>query len=307
MVKNKFVCIVFNICLFFVLCLIVELLSYYKYSNDVSSILNEYKRVNKNLKLGYFHPIKFDINRCFKNFSEHKTTEEKMKEGSIIVFGSSYASGTGLSEKATFDYKLHNKTNRTVYRRAIPGGGPQYIYYMLKSGIIKNEIDDAKYIFYVYDPEHILMLEKFQMSVVYPFVNLRYELKDNSLKEITPFLYQIYPLFFVKNVQHFLEKQVVIKNKEKIYYKFNFLIKEIAKILKETYPSSKFIILEFPAHKNSYFSWDNIVLQEFPQNQIDYLENIGCTVINLNKLIKDNLDEQIYSRFKPCKISFSPS
>ena len=52
---------------------------------------------------------------------------------------------------------------------------------MFQSGLLENEAPNVKYVVFVYNPEHIFMLDSFQLSPVYPVVNLHYKVKDGEL------------------------------------------------------------------------------------------------------------------------------
>lgn len=291
--NKKIFIILINILLLAVVAGLIELFSYIKYENDIKYILDEYRSVDKGLKLEYLVPLRFDIEIFRKWFKDRAGDTEKQ---GILLLGSSYVAGTRLPDKQTFDYKLNKATKRPVYRRATPGGGPQYAYYMFQSGLLKKEIPNIKYVVYVYNPEHIFMLDSFQVSPVYPVINLRYNVENGELVQTESVFYNFYSLYSFRNIQNLIEKisfEKMIKDK-KIYDKFNIIIKAIVKSSKDLYPDSEFIFLVYPAHKSTFPRYANSQDFVLPEAEIAYLKNLGCKVLDLNTLVGNDLDLPVY-------------
>lgn len=291
--KKKVFIVLTNILLLVVAAGLIEFFSYLKYDHDIKYILNEYRSVDEGLKLEYLVPLRFDIEIFRKWFKDR--TDYSDKQG-ILILGSSYVAGTRLADEQTFDYKLHKVLKRPTYRRATPGGGPQYAYYMFQSGLLEKEAPNVKYVVFVYNPEHIFMLDSFQVSPVYPVVNLRYKVKDGELIQTESAFYDFYSLFSVRNMQSLIEKISFEKmqRENKIYDNFNVMIKAIVESSKKLYPDSEFVFLVYPAHKSTFPRYANPKDFDLPTSEIEYLKSLGCKVVDLNALIGGDLDAPKY-------------
>lgn len=292
MKKTTLILFFINFTILFLFIIVLELFSYIKYCNAVSFLSIEHKKINKDLRIRYSLPVKFDINNFSSQFTDY--TGAKSGKRPVILFGCSYTVGNGLNKEDTFDYKLHVKTERPVYKRAVNGGGPQIIYHILSSGLLQKQIHDAQYLIYVFTPSHLYLIDNYQMSYIKTIMNLRYKIKNGKLEQVNPFFPISYSSFLIKNIQANIENCIISKHKseDKTFDKFNFIMSETIKQSRIVYPNSRFIILEYPNHRKSKYDPNQIDI--LPEDEKEYLRELGYEIINLNDLTKSNLDSEIY-------------
>ena len=76
------------------------------------------------------------------------------KKKPILIFGCSFAWGSGLDENNTLSYKLGKLTNRPIYNRGYSSFGIQHMLYQLSNSEFYNLVPRPEYIVYVYFDGH---------------------------------------------------------------------------------------------------------------------------------------------------------
>lgn len=218
-------------------------------------------------------PIKFVI----------QGTSDKLP---IITIGCSYSYGILLNRRETLAGQLNKVTERTVYNLGQSGTGPQILYEQLADESLKKEIPDAEYVIYVFLHNHIMrqFMRLFSNSSI---INPVYYIdKNGNLKKEKPvFPKLIYSSFIVKN---YLENKVLIeKEKAEIANGLPLFLKtmeESVKIMKEKYPNSKFVLMEFPQAPMCRADYQEKT-QELTDKDIKNLEKLGIIYINAEQLV----------------------
>lgn len=201
---------------------------------------------------------------------------ENTEKKPIIWFGCSFAEGAGLEDEHTPCYKISKLTNRSCINRSKGATGTQFMYYQLNNPDFKNHAPQADYIIYVFIWNHLQRLYNFQVNPLINMFNLRYKIKNDELVEIKPLFKPLYSLYSVK----WLLNKKGYKQADKEYGEFtlfNKIMQESAKLTKQYYPDSKFILLEFPDVHNKLI----------PDYEVKKLESFGIHVVNVKKLTGD--------------------
>ena len=182
--------------------------------------------------------------------ADKSTAEEK---GSILLFGCSYTYGSGLQENRTLSAQLSEYTGRKAYNFGIEGGGAQHMLHLLRNeAFFNNYLQNARpeYAVYTYIPNHLdrLKFNVFPNPLYSIGFNLRYELKNNGMKNVSA------PLFMSFFGRNYLIKSAVfnidsmdaysLENKYKRFAEINEIFSESKKLLEEKYPGIKFVILK---------------------------------------------------------------
>ena len=217
----------------------------------------------------------------YRNSVIKENTENKP----IIWFGCSFAEGAGLSDEEEPCYKISELTNRSCINKSKGATGTQFMYYQIKQDSFKKENPEADYIIYTFIWNHLQRLYNYQVNPLLYMHNLRYEIKNDKLKEINPKYNPIYSSYFM---QRLLNRIVEIQgNKERTDFKlFNKIMKETLNVSKKLYPNSKFIMLEFP----------EIFDIPLPEDEIEELESYGIIVVRVKDLLpaETNIKDEKY-------------
>ena len=115
----------------------------------------------------------------------------------IVVFGCSYAFGDYLKANQTFSRKLSNKLKRTVYNRAIPGGGFQQMLQQSLSDNFYKTVPPSKTVIYILIEDYFRRMLGETFYVHEKYFNLHYIYKNGHFVKYNydNFLYR-----FIKKV-----------------------------------------------------------------------------------------------------------
>ena len=168
----------------------------------------------------------------------------------ILVFGCSYAYGAQLEEQDTFGYLLAKNYNSTVYNRSYPGFGIQHMYYQIISKTFENTLGDENIdtVIYVHMNDHVNRLYSCYWSSVFENqYNIRYFLKDGTLKQRETKFPMIDSLFITKGIRtvlynHYSKYQKFKEDSEKLIIT---LLDESQNKIKEKYPNARFILIDY--------------------------------------------------------------
>lgn len=240
---------------------------------------------------------KNEIKEIESGFRPAVITKNVDKEkGIVLLFGCSYAYGTGLSDNQTFSYKLQNLTKRLVINRAFPGWGIQNILYQLKLddffnrvfSFVKNETDidnsflkndSVQYVIYLYMFDHFRRL--YIPCDFFDDKFLSYSVKESGLHEnsslTTVYWYSYLLRSFYRNKFSYISDNY--NNENKSYILAHFL--EANKEVKEKFPNAKFVIFDYD---NSKIIKD--IEKELKNNKID--------IVYLSELSSDDFSEDKY-------------
>ena len=175
---------------------------------------------------------------------------ENSKKGSILIFGCSFAYGSGLEPNETFSNILSNYTQRNVYNLAVDSCGIQHMYYFLQYNDIYKQFNPVpEYAIYVYIPNHLARLDAyiFPHSIFTNGLNIRYKLKKNSI-ELIKNIPIVSRSFVIRKIILLLEQQKDNSTKELQYSNFaiaNELFLRSKQLLQEKYPNMKFVVLTY--------------------------------------------------------------
>lgn len=256
--------LVINIVVLFLLYILLELFAMCilacKYHESLSKFSDFYKSMTI---------IKMDDKHLYRPIIPAKNN----KDGSIVVFGCSFADGSRLSNKDNITGHLADITGRECINRGLPGQGVQTMYWQLSEGRIKKNFPNVKYFIYVYIDDHIHnRILKFRCFPFMYSVSMKYRINNNKLEIIKPTLWRKYS--FIYRFLEDLESIIVPLNKKKeLFYK---IIQDSYSIMKKDYPDSKFIILEYPC------SFERVLDKK-------KIENMGISVYSANELANDDL------------------
>ncbi len=229
-----------------------------------------------------------------KNYNKYfrtPTIKKDSKKGDILVFGCSYAEGHGLKNEETFEYKLANYTNRTVYNRGLGGQGPQLMLYQLRDPNFKNVVPNADYIIYIFIEDHFNRLYKHRN---WPFLNLvsvKYDLVGDKLIENE----LNYPWGYSAIIRFYEEQRTNNYSQEEKEELLLKILEESHKKSKELYPNSKFFILNYP---QGVFITDKTspVRHQymFSENFKTGINKIGIKTINADELTSGKIIDKKY-------------
>lgn len=288
----KIIC--FNLLFLILLLGVVEIYSYKMYYDKYSTLMktqretlaeNYKKKEFYNLK--YHFTVPFDYKKMTRHLDNEVFTTSNKKRG-IITIGCSYTWGVGLDRSQTFAAKLNKYTGRTTYNRGIPATGTQMVYRQLSDKNFKREIPDAEYVIYTFIWDHFYRMFRPLYSPYIGDMAICYRLKNNSLSEIKHPFYPFYSLFTIRNFIY--NKSVSDAKKEFSTGSPLFLktIEESQKMMKQLYPNSKFVLLEFPEGpmcSENYVDGNN----ELKEPEIKKLEEMGIIYVNAEKLVGHKL------------------
>ena len=179
-------------------------------------------------------------------------------------------------------------THRKTYNFAIGGTGVQHIYWYLTHRDYTDYITNPDYVVYIYINDHIKrMYRYFFWNVFDTTENLRYKKVKDNLERVVPFLKPLYSLYTVKAIQDLIV-DIKIKNTQKCFNDFKFIIKEEYKIIKLIWPNTKFVILQYD-YSLPVFDKDYIYSCDWSE-----LEKEGIIIINTNDLVHHNFSDAKY-------------
>lgn len=213
-----------------------------------------------------------DFEPTFYRNSFLKDTDKKP----IIWFGCSFAEGAGLEDVDTPCYKISEKTGRSCLNRAKGATGTQYMYWQLLQQDFKQNNPEPEYVIYTFIWNHLHRLYNYQVNPLIYMFNLRYKYENNELKEIKPFFKPLYSSYFVKRVLN-NNANKAISAEEQNFALFNVMMKATAQKVKELYPNTKFIFIEFPEQGKKFL----------PDWEIEQLQSYGIQVIRVKELLGD--------------------
>ena len=198
----------------------------------------------------------------------------------VLWFGCSFAEGNFIPDGRTPYDKLSDLTGRTCINRAQCGSGLQYIYNQLQTFDFKKIAPDVDYIVYVYIDDHLHRLYAYQHNPLSNVFNIRYVYKNKKLQKVPSCIKYLYSFYLVQRLANIKTKYQW--RKEYIDHRlFNITIREITTKLKELYPSSKFILIEFSTK-------DQIKTTDFlPDWEVKQLEEYGIDVVKLRDYTGD--------------------
>ncbi len=269
--------IIWNIILLLLVLISIEIGSLVEYYNSTKALLALKNSAGLIQNFRYTLAHNFSTSYFSHLFSEHISVHSDKRP--VLLIGCSYVQGSGLNENQTLAYKIFQKTNRSVYKRGIPGGGIQLALHQFETGEMKKSVPDAEYIIYVFIGYHIHRLFSYQLDYIETEVNQRYKLENGKLVKIRqPLFPYYYSLFSVKLIQKSIANKLSIKEYEN-YNLFNAVMSELLNQAKNTYNNSKFVILLYPS-ADIMNNNDSIL----PDNEINNLKNMGFFVINAENL-----------------------
>ena len=284
--------ILINLAVFIILFAILEFISYLYLRADSKEFMDNYNKAarkeNNSLLTQKYGPIKiFDQN----DFDElRKINIGNRNKPSVLFFGCSYMYGASLSEEETLPYYIYKKTDRTTINRAIPGGSILNMFHDLADAKFLEKIKEfpqPDYVVYLWINDHLNRISNIYRGSVraidnpYYFINTQWIEQDGKLKEIYPKKWEMpfYTLYCTK-AYHFFYSQNFSKEKKDAKMLRYFLMAN--KSIKEIFPNSKFVIIEYKDGSHE------LMTDSFKQN----LEEKGITVLNAEKLAGHELDSE---------------
>ncbi len=239
-------------------------------------------------------PYSFKVKDFTINKIKFRPVENYGNKKTFLLFGCSYNYGTGLKDNETLSHKLAKATGGTAYNKAFPGWGAQHMLYQLKQKELYGQIETPPdYIIYTYIPDHLKRLNNFQWGNFFDnTINLRYKKQNGDFVEVKPFLKQLWFSSTVKEIQYlwagFLNSKI---NHKRNFELFSSIMTESYRLLKNHYPNTTFVILVYPFY-------DTISPEEI--NELKNLQEKGFTVINVQDLVKVNLNDDEYHFGNDC-------
>ncbi len=267
--------ILVNIALICLLFCIIESYCFYKTKSENEMFKQKADRLETNNTRSY--KTKYVILKSFnpiiwRNSFVNETSEKKP----VLWFGCSFAEGAGLEDNQTPCYKISKLTKRNCINKAKGATGTQFMYYQIKNDKLIEEVPSADFVIYTFIWNHLQRLYNYQVNPLIDMFNLRYKIKNGELKEVKPLFKPFYSSFFVKKI---LNKKVYNQYKKECidFELFNKIMEKSANRIKNLYPDSKFILLEFP----------DLSRNQLPDYEIKKLESYGITVVKVTDLTKD--------------------
>lgn len=209
----------------------------------------------------------------YKNYPKYefvfKEYPQPNSKKNIILFGDSVAYGMYLQKEESFGYQLAKRTGFTVYNRAFPALGPQFVLFQLNNPNWKKQFPKCDYIIYVFAWKEINRVLVFRRDPYAYIVSAKYKINKNGNLKM-----QTLPKFLLySNMQKLKDSLYTEIESEQINEKANVLfykiLEESYKKSQELYPNSKFIILNYTG-------------KELPCK--DKIEKTGIKVIELEDL-----------------------
>ncbi len=281
------------------------------YNNLVNRYSQEYKTPKERQFFYENHKPKF---KYFSKISHFKYLLKNMnfltyigtkKDKSILLFGCSFAYGAFLKDNETFAYKLSEKSNRTVYNRALCAFGLGQMLYQATDENLYNSIKDKpEYAIYVYIPDHLTRSCHYKYGVSIDYGDnyyLSYVLKDGKIEEKTPIINYLNKL----TIFHDISKNILCSyknygtNEEENFdfVKAHFI--EARKNLQKTFPNLKFVIIKYPYNtdnpdfynkeSNEYANMNCFFSKRWKE-----LEDEGFIILDVEKLTGINVNDKKY-------------
>lgn len=183
----------------------------------------------------------FEDRLYFYHNSFRKDENINSKEKPIVIFGCSFAYGTGLKEDETFSAKIAKLTGHPTYNRACSGCGLAQFLYLSRCDNFYNYIkQEPEYAIYIYINDHKNRLDKFKIIPQVQVFQPKYKVKNNHLKEQKPKIFD--NLYFFEDFQY------------NYNYWFNRVTPELVKLyfteteaaIRKHWKNTKLIILVYP-------------------------------------------------------------
>lgn len=185
----------------------------------------------------------------------------------ILFMGCSFTHGTGINENETISYLFAKKTNRPIYNRAGKGFGLDQYLYQFRRGDLYKQMQEPEYIIYTFIYDHFHRFNKFKIVPEDTVFQPRYKIKNNSLVEIKPTIFDY--LFSVSYFNYSYTYWFNIENHKKLRLFFTETEKEIHKHWK----NSKLVILVYDYDNSSI--WEELKNQNFQVIKVSELTDIN--------------------------------
>lgn len=283
--KQIFRIVLINFIVFLCFLVLLEIGLWIKGAMNEGTFLEVLPRLRYKTKMVPFEKVY----EQYKKNTLKKTYGENNKKPPIVLFGCSFAYGSGLEDNKTFAYKLAQKTKRPVYNRAFPGGSPSNMLYQLRRDDFYKEVKEPEYIVYLYYTMQFPRMYKMVFWEPSNDLTVRYQKnKNGGLDEIkTDYFYN--KLWFLHTVRFFqeylFETKIYALNRQKVNELLRLHFEESRKAALKHWPNSKFVILLYR---------DGADIPFFDQELFKTLQKEGFTVIDLNELTGVNLENLEY-------------
>ena len=259
------------------------------------------------LKNGFFpfHKGMYTFNKDLSNFFTGEPNKGRAPEGleyknkkPIVIFGCSYAYGFMLNREQTFSYKLSKLTKRPVYNRAYESWGSAHMLYQARSKDLYEQIPEPEYVIFLSMHDHfrrLYVMTFMSGDILSENFYLRYKEKNGELiqiKNTNKFLNIFKRLYIFQKLHHFYVYNYILKN-EDYTNGYDFYFKQLSESKKEMqkhWKNTKFVFILYDWIKDE-------------DTLLDKLENDGYKIINLPKLV----DEDLYSEKYVLEKDFHPN
>ena len=178
-----------------------------------------------------------------------------------IIFGCSFAYGSGLSDNQTLSYKLAKIMHVPVFNRAIGGAGVQHMLWQLRNEPFLDTIKNPKYVIYVWIDGQIHRLDMYgwlddfmyNKNVISQY--LKYKEVDGHLVEVHD-LFPILRRTALANIigvwkkdfeRDLFYEDIKFRESRLSLLKLHFM--ESKKLINKKWPMAKIIILDYEYHK----------------------------------------------------------
>ena len=309
---KKLLIILINLILFILLFICVDYFSakyqYYISNKNISEMMKNHKdfdtlgekfkseKFRYNLQLIHFKKFWDEQRKHFDNERRVVKPKNINKNGqkAIIVFGCSFAEGAFLEDNETFEYKLSNLTNYTVYNRGFSGFGLGQMVWQTKQKEFYEDIKEpVDYVIYIYILDHLRRIYEHKYGHIN--VYLGYEENNGKLIEKNPLTLQLNRFYLISNFfQNIIFSKIYLnkKNDDKNFDLIKLHFEEARKELQKRYPNVKFIIIKHPFGVMTSNDMDSYsLLNSYTTKRWQELEDEGFLVYDL----KDVLDVDITS------------
>lgn len=279
--------IAINFLIFIIILAISEYLCRKVYIGKYGKVMNLQSKLSDDPKIYHklYYPVQYYDYKTVISETNGKIYKGHSNKRPVITIGCSYTAGSGMTDESqSFAYKLNKYTNRTTYNRGVVGTGPQLVYRQLSDKNFKNEIPDAEYIIYTFIYNHVDRLSPRVYGFLTNNVNLNYKLVNNKLiEEKHPFAF-LYFLYSMKNYMEYVSIKEQINERNADYPLFYKIMEMSVEAMKNNYPNSKFVFIEFP---EAFMCHDDYIKgsRELTIEQIKKLENLDITYINAEELV----------------------
>ena len=188
-----FLIIFINIIIVLFLFFVSDVITYFSYLKIFEKDIISISHNDKYCQFGYHSKLPIYISDLKNFFNGYDNTymgrkpdglEYKNSSG-IVIFGGSYAYGLYLNYNQTISYKLAHQLKRTVYNRAISGGGFQHMYFQTVDFGRKdffNDIPNLDTVIYIMINDHYNRMKQNYFSVLLPYMIHTYSYKNGKFK-----------------------------------------------------------------------------------------------------------------------------